>query len=510
MEAMSEPSAVALVVYDLFDLMDDDEDDIAFHQFFGDDASHNAVDHFEMILFEEWLLFDWRDIDNNSLLKRGISESSFTKVQRERCQQLLANNIYSDWQIVDRVIGYGITLEDVYSGEQYKVRHARYSTELALDSVFCARLALLNDRWIPASGFIEPHVLQFPQGNRADFYDKRPKEFNPRTFMLERRARAEKLLSGHPDAIPNVPLPVAHQTMKQALKDAGLDSFVNLEAIETWINKDLNRTTKQVAEAPYPLAMSLLLGLAVGCKESIVQELTLAIASMQRAATVLRSQPKPKSGDEGMIVSTFDPNEWLDLFDEAAGLMRAGKEVEAAKYFEQAFEIMHKNRGVNPLVFRQLHNAAVAYLYSGEEVLARKALAASLELNPVYDLGLKTQKALDEGKMDQLLALSKLFRNVQSMIGKRKKGQRARRASERQTSPVIKYYDWVKDLGINFYDNNPTEDFHYVGDSENVQKPKPKPVLKSPKTGRNDPCPCGKQDKASNPIKYKKCHGAAT
>lgn len=503
---MSEISAVALVIYDLFSLMDEGEDDTAFHQFFGDFSGHGKVEHSEMILYEEWLLFDWRDAFSKALLERGLAEPSFTKSQHERCEQLLATNVYSSWQLVDRVLGYGFTLEDVYTGERYKIRHPRHSTELEIDSVFYARLVSLDGRWTIASGFVEPQVLHFPQGKRADFFGERQPDLNPLTFMRHRRARAEKLILGQPDAIPKVSLDAARKSMQQALQAAELDVLISLNTIESWIKSDQKRSPKQIQAVPYPLAMSLTLGLAIDCDESIMEELTLAIAMMQRAS-VDQTVPKrtsPKPG-EGLIVGTFDPAEWMVPFEQAADLMHVGKESEAVEWFEQAFTAMHTGRSTNPLVFRQLHNAAVAYFYSGQEALGIKALAASLALNPAYDVGIKTKEALDEGQLDELLLLGKMSRRMQPLLARRTKGQRMRRLPERQASSVLKYYDWLKDLGINFYDDSPTDEIYYHGGRAVVGTTvSPTITTESKKIGRNEPCPC------DSGKKYKKCHGAST
>ena len=456
---MSEASAVAPVIDDLIGRMDDEEFDIAFHEFFGNTASHNEVDQFENMLFEEWILFDWRDKNGKTLLDRGEKEPSFMAMQRQRCLEL-KNNVYSYWQVVDSMPGYGITVEDVYDDKQYKIRHKRYSTELPIDSIFCARLAHVDGRWMPASGFIEPQIVCFPQGGRADYFGKRPKDLNPCILLHKRRERLKNELSGK-DEVLEMPLDEAKKAAKRALKSSGLNSYVSYETVESWVRSDLQRTPKRRQASPYPLAMSLLLGLGIGRKESDLQQLVAALIALNRSiAEEILTKPKDRDPDQHEIaLTTFDPSHWMKLFDDAKELMHiTGKESESVELFEMAFAEMHKQRTTNPLVFRQLHNVAIAYFYSGEEVLGRKALAASLSLNPVYDLGLKTEKALNKGELNQTITLSTIFRQAHAWAYRRK-GQQGRRSSNRKTSPVIKYYEWIKEFDISFYDDSKTKQY---------------------------------------------------
>jgi tetratricopeptide (TPR) repeat protein len=503
---MSDPSAVEAVIHDLFGLLDDEEEDEAFHAFFGDFAGHEQK-HDEMILYEEWLLFDWRDADSKSLLARGIDERSFTRDQRERCRQLL-NNIYSYWQVVDVLPGYSLTLEDVYTGMQYKVRHSRYSNELPIDSIFCARLALVNDRWTPASGFIEPQVLHFTQDNRDNFFGARPEELSSRTLLWERRRRTEKPLCAS-NTIPVLSLEDARQLVQKALDAANLSRFASVETVEQWIRLDNGRTKKQIEQSPYPLALSLVLGLSIGVRESVVEALTVAIASLQHA---VYQQDFPENIHRGnrsneRFVGTFDPDEWLDAFDEAYAQMHTSDGNTAVEWFEQAFEMMHKSRSTNPLVFRQLHNAALAYFYSGEELLGRKTLDAALALNPGYDLGRQTKAALDAGELDTTLQLSTIVRQAQRAALAGRKRQPLHRYSGRRTSPIIRYYEWIKDLGINFYDDSHTDQLFALGSGAKIETAVNYPETPK-KPGRNDPCPCGKKRPDGSPVKYKHCHGA--
>lgn len=63
--------------------------------------------------------------------------------------------------------------------------------------------------------------------------------------------------------------------------------------------------------------------------------------------------------------------------------------------------------------------------------------------------------------------------------------------------PSYNYYQWLKPLGINFATPELTESNITILPPEGA------------KTGRNDPCPCGKSKPDGTPIKYKKCHAAA-
>src|SRR5437660_11356491 len=119
---MSEPSAVALVLYDALDLLVEEEFDGAAAGFFGHPTAPDSTRQDERILFEEWLLFDWRDTNGRGLLERARDEPALIKEQREQCRQLQASNVYSYWQVMDTMRGYGITLEDVYTGQQYNLR----------------------------------------------------------------------------------------------------------------------------------------------------------------------------------------------------------------------------------------------------------------------------------------------------------------------------------------------------------------------------------------------------
>src|SRR5213076_2435027 len=111
---------------------------------------------------------------------------------------------------------------------------------------------------------------------------------------------------------------------------------------------DLGRTSKQVEKAPYPLALSLLLELAVDGSASLVQNLTLAVGALQGAvgatSDAREQRASSSSNDAGLIVATFDPEEWLDVFDEATERMHDGREQEAVELFEQAFALMYRDR----------------------------------------------------------------------------------------------------------------------------------------------------------------------
>jgi hypothetical protein len=505
---MSSFSAVGLVLYDVIAHLNEDEQHKAekkIERVLG--VGNRQPTKEERILFEEWLLFEWRDVTGESLIDRALRDGSLTVEQEERCRVLQQTNIYSYWGAKDIVPGYGFTLIDRYTKQPYRVVAPELAGQFDENAFFAARICQIDGKWRMCSGRVQIRSLVFTNESEKTFFSNKPKDFG----ILYVNSG-----SGIPDTKTSVPdYEQAVKNFDGILNRTDLSKFISSDTVVAWMKRaDTERNKLHFASV-----INIILGLAYGLPQDLVSELLeatqhLQIAWREKNPVIVQRNLDNDVGPLHTILE-IDPDMWREQFDEAVQLSHEGRQKDAYEQYRKSFAILIDKQGVFSDIYRFVYNAAMAVMYTNPK-LARKLAGMSLDINPKYDLALDFVRKFDAGDLDDAIRNANLLQKVQAMeqllVSKRggwmteeqakelRKKQRSARAKffsnavERVVSKEITdYVKWLKTLKINFEDGTKTTSistYNALGE-----------VVHSSKLGRNDPCYCGSKKK------FKKCHG---
>jgi len=418
---MSEPTAVGPVAGDVLGLLEEEEWENAERHFFGALRPTKGFGHNnDEMMFEEWVLFEWKDAKGSLALERAVGSPSLSSYQKSYCRSLLDSQHFSYWRVVEIQQGYGFTIEDLYTGKTYKIRFPRLSQELAVDDIFAARVAMIDGRWLIASGSVETLPIVLDVASRQSFFSERPEHFGIQSVYNLKGARR----TDSKDI--ELTTEQASRLVTKNIQKAGLARYISVNTVRSWINSDLSRTPAERAQKPQvPLTISLLSGLAYGTSASQLDDLMQSIIQLQGAVAkgFRRTQPDSHEEKQKLFVFETDPDSWREEFEDARELAHEGDQVAALKRYEEAFANLHQHQSTYPDIFRFVYNAAMSALYSGNEPLAKRLVEASLALNPAYDMALAMKRKAEDGELGAISSRATLLRVLEEFQALKRPGR---------------------------------------------------------------------------------------
>lgn len=128
-----------------------DEVEKAAKKFFGSYRPREDRDEDEMLLglYSEWLIYEYRQQSGSTFFAEYILKNPdhLTESELDTCTQILQTQKYSEFQIVTTKPGIYIELEDVATGQLYKIYDKLGSNNTEKKGLLRARIAKVNNKW---------------------------------------------------------------------------------------------------------------------------------------------------------------------------------------------------------------------------------------------------------------------------------------------------------------------------------------------------------------------------
>ena len=475
-------------------------------------------------IMNEWLLFDFTLENGNNLIKEYIENNFVTSYELKIYNDILGTNFYGFFEVRNVAVDEGLVLRNLRTNQDYEVKEKSATHNLQKGNLFFARLAKIDDHWeiIGANTTIIPAVKINQDLRKVYLEDKNPATPKMAFDLAETKSKDETYEALSINSVE------ARTNFVKELKRVGLDKFISVDVVEKWLWKIDDKFGTKI--------IPLLIGL------SAINEIDNNF--INAFSDFCNTTPKKSLGGKSpqeminrqkdwrpefnMSITRFGGDKWRNELEKAHSFMAERDARKSIKHFERTFLLLEKEFIVNPDIYRFYANTAVSYFNCGERFLGKAMLAIALNLNPNYDFGRRVEKDYKEGRYEETidngsrrraayqLLKSKLRAKVSvkhkikkeiveeilekteeiskgelEYIKKLEKSIEKRNIRELSKLPSVSYYQFTRDLEINFKTDKLTQSkiTTYGPNGEKVN------------SGRNDPCVCGSGKK------YKKCCG---
>ncbi len=446
-------------------------------------------------LFSEWLVFDHKQIlfGGKTGLLCFTERNPFNLPEDELSayKDLLSFEV-GLFAVKSIERGKGVTLMSLASGAERFVHDVNASLSLRGNETVWGRIAPVCGLYHGVGCLLFALPVRVKEGMRDVIAGWKPNSFDA-------KGAASLAVSPKEDA----PAPLSYEESKrrfeQALKKCGMDGFFSLETFADWVSNE-----KKYDLDFAPQALELLTPDDVPFKNSaelikVAAEFTNNIPRESLGGKTPNEAVRERNsrGEEGdWETDMFSKKRYIDELEQAHKYMAQGAFEKSYRAFEQVVKNLLKAKLPFFHVFRIYANAAICCFHKGDELLGEALFDASLRLNPLYDFAARQKKRyitpLDPTRTDIFGTLGK---KEQKMIGDMQDDMRVTGKRMYQHRVFSKYEKLLKELGVSLAYRARVTPTIFSFDEDGSP-------TKTPKIGRNDPCPC------QSGKKFKKCCGA--
>lgn len=237
------------------------------------------------------------------------------------------------------------------------------------------------------------------------------------------------------------------EKLKWALRKYKLDKFIDADLVISWFQRSdaINQVYLRIALSLLPPSVGV----------DVMMKLTEAIFACNHAWATGPDGLTPNErlakhpedfGKDGFETNLLDFSCKKAMIHHDLGMyaMQAGNGKLAVKEFQKMFSFFLADGMTVHEPYRLYGNLAMAYLCSGDRLLAEDALAKALTWNPKYDFAVATKEKLDHGYFDTYLRPT----------------ERTKLSSK--PTPSDTFFAFISSFGINFASSRLTTTPHMV------------------------------------------------
>lgn len=446
-------------------------------------------------LFSEWLVFDYRQklFDGRTGLEFFTEQNPLNLPEGElaayRELRAFETGLF-DLRSIER--GKGVLLASIASGAERFVHDVNASLSLRGNETVWTRIAPVGGLYHGVGSIFFALPMRVKEEMREAIRGWKRNEFDAKGVASWAVGTKEDVLALPPSCEES------RCRFERALKKCGMDGFFSLETFADWASNEQKYDPLFAARA-----LECLTPEDVPFNDS--QELILTAADFgnntPRAALDGKTpneaaRERQGRGEEGdWETDLFSKEKYMRTLAEAHERMKAGEFQKSYKAFEQVIKNLYQDRLPFAGAFRVYANAAICCFHKGDVVLGEALLDASLRLNPLYEFAERQkERYIPPYDPTHIAEFASLPKKGQKMLRDMRDEMRKTGVRMYQHRVFSKYEKFLKELGVSLAYNARVERTIFSFDKDG--KP-----MKSPKVGRNDPCPC------ESGKKYKKCCG---
>jgi hypothetical protein len=419
--------------------------------------------------FMEWLIFDFRLQNGKSLVEDYYHRNPRKRPLYEmQVYRDLLDNVYGMAEVQKVCLDEGLDLLMLHTGKKYFVHEHSATFQLKKGNLIFIRIAKINGQYELASAdsFVIP--IHLDSQSKKHLINK-DKKFTPKDVIGYLSNDDRKSMSMETEKIDINEIKIDFNNM---LNDLGISGMVSADLVQKWlVNIDFKGRESSLVD--------ILVGLTENWpKEKQLNRLIklsadLANYSPQKVLNGKTPQEMAKEnefGSKGFKSSIRRiGGEWPKYANKATGYLKDYEVPKALNYFEKTFKTLLKEKTTGRYIFSVFANTGVCYLNFGIEFMARKLFEISLELNRNYEFGQKMLSDMDSERGTKQLASSIRFalerdrsKELKSFrkVAKNYSDKELRRVYyefflsgnkiEWESHPAKKYYDFLKQLEIDF------------------------------------------------------------
>lgn len=441
----------------------------ALDEFFNGNRSAEEINEKQLAIINEWLVFDFRRAGGLTVLEDYCwrNDNQFSEKEKKIYFDLCSTHHYSAFEILRIYRGKGMDIRDVRTGQDFFVQEDLLTRNVEKGNIFLNRVAQVGDHWelVGADPVVLPIAKSTKRWQEITFGGTGP--ITPRV--------AFSFLTGIDNGADlqsrTIDSQTARENFSKALEKVDLSRHINADTVADWWREKNMKLLDVITIMQY-------LALDHALDDSFNE---LIEASFDFHNTLLNEKLGGKTPQEKILknpdyrprfhsdVRKIGDDCWYPFLQEAHKAMNGNDFLEALKLWKKVFVAMRKNLVVRPDIFRFFANKAVCHFAGGQRLQGAMMLDIALELNPNYSFALNMKNRFDKGKYGQEADF------FEGLAGERMVKKALKLFLEED--PAIKYYYFVKNLGINFATENKTTDKISIVGEKNPE--------------RNAPCPCG-------------------
>jgi len=375
-----------------------------------------AADEKMMPFFMEWLTFDFRLKSGESLLEHYYYNNPKKLALYDlQIYKDLQENVYGILEAKKIDLDKGMKVLVTNTGEQYYVHERSATHGLKVGNLFFARVGRVGDHYelVGSDSFIF----------NVRINDKLRKSFKTKEKLTPKLAAAyygggndDRIQS--PDKLyaemrgsENEELDILEikAEFNQLLKNLDAYRLINVDLVQEWLLAGRFRNNSHsLVDIVFSLSKK------GPSKEQLSEILRLTMQLLNyspqkklkgKSPNEILQEDKQAFGSQGFESAlTCIGGEWPNVANSANRYLREGNIESAFDEFDEVFRIMLKEQNTNRYVFSFFANAAVCYLYSGSEFMARRLLETALEIRGNYEFAKNLLAEIDSGKNNKQLA----------------------------------------------------------------------------------------------------------